>query len=239
MTTPRPNPNPIYDTFAPTALRGRVVVLNAVADDTLAGPLAHELGRLGASVAFCSPNPAALQPVLHELLVVGRHALAIPCDGDHDEIGHAVDRVAQRWGRLDVLMNLATATFPGPAAGVSLAAWHEALDAVLHCSWYFCQAAARHMVPAGGGVIINVTTDEAQRSTAAAPAAAAKAAVGNLAKTLSAEWGPHHIRVNSVLLPAPDAPHPPTVQQVAWAAIFLATDAASYVTGECLDLTLG
>ena len=240
MTTPRPNPNPIYDTFAPTALKGRVALINAVADTALAEPLAHELGRLGASVAICSPNPLAYQPILHELLVLGRHALAFPCDGDYDQITQGVDRVVGRWGKIDLLVNLATLPAEAPAESLTIAAWHATMDQVLHSSWYFCQTAGKHMIARAGGVIVSVLSDEGTRvRPETVHTAAAKAGVSNLTKTLSAEWGRHNIRVNSVLVPGPGVEHRPTLQHVAWATVFLATDAASYITGECLDLTGG
>ena len=238
MTTPRPNPNPIYDTFAPTALKGKVALINAVADTNFAEPLAHELGRLGARVAICSPNPLAYQAILHELLVLGRHGLAFPCDGGHDQITQEVDRLVERWGKIDLLFNLATAPAEGAAETLSLAAWHETMDQVLHSSWYFSQAAAKHMIAHTGGVIVSVLSDEAATARPeTVHGAAAKAGVWNLTKTLSAEWGRHDIRVNSVLVPGPGVEHRPTAQQIAWSTVFLATDAASYITGECLDLT--
>lgn len=130
------------------------------------------------------------------------------------------------------------------------------VNIVLHGTWNFSHAAGVVMIQQGGGNVINIISNSAWLGSAeVVHSASSKAAVWNLTKTLGAEWGKYNIRVNCIVPSAvtewtqsqssPErqerqARRAPlgragTVQEVGWMAVFLASDASSYITGECLD----
>ncbi len=243
MTTPRRRftPNPVFNTFSPTALKGKVVVVNP-AGSTLGEQLAFEMARMGAHLVLSDEQPQRVAHVEQELFIQGRRSLAVECDGrDYDQIVRAVQHTVDIFGRIDVLINCAVeAALPRPAAALPHEVWHTELERTLHGAWYFSQAAGQQMIQQNGGAIINlISVDAWQGAAGLVHAASARAGVWNLTKTLGAEWGAHNVRVNAIGTPRPDAPNSPTWQQVAWLAIFLASDAASYITCECLDLSGG
>ena len=255
MTTPRATPNPIFTTFSPTALKGKVALLNGAAGG-IGQEMALQMARVGASLVLCDRDVEPLKPTAEEIHVLGRRALTLRCEvRDPDQIAQAVERTVAEFGKVDILVNYTPDGPSVPAQELSYDGWHETLNGALHGSWYFSQAAARRMIKQGGGAIVNIVSAEAWTGAAGrVHVASAAAGVWNLTKTLGAEWGKYNIRANCIALPADagglggqwreHAEGQPmrrevTPQEVAWLAIFLASDAASYITGECVDLTGG
>jgi NAD(P)-dependent dehydrogenase (short-subunit alcohol dehydrogenase family) len=174
--------------------------------------------------------------------------------GDSDAVEALAARVENEWGGIDVWVNNAARLMVKPFVETSDEEWHGLLHANLHGYFYGCRAAARRMLATGSGRIINVTS--AARILAVPDFGAyiaAKGAIDALTRTLALELAPHAITVNTVAPGATDTPlnataYTPEVrrnyeeripmgrigtpEEVADTILFLASDAARYVTGQ-------
>ena len=154
---------------------------------------------------------------------------------------------------VDVWVNNAARLLVKPAVETSDDDWHDLLRGNLHGYFYGCRAAARRMIAAGSGSIVNVTSAaRIQAVPGLAAYSAAKGAIEALTKTLALELAPHGVTVNAVAPGATDTQMNAraytaevrrtyeeriplgrigTAEDIAGAVLFLATDAARYVTG--------
>ena len=174
-------------------------------------------------------------------------------------MAEAFDAVEAELGLPDVLVNNAAGNFPVPAEDLSPNGWRAVVDIVLNGT-FFCsrEFGRRHIAAGTPGAIINVGASYAWTGGPGfAHSAAAKAGVKNMTETLAVEWGPYGIRVNSLvpgLMPhvdeveaikgVPDrgkqedrrAPAGRVGQprELGWAATFLASPFARYISGETL-----
>jgi NAD(P)-dependent dehydrogenase (short-subunit alcohol dehydrogenase family) len=183
-----------------------------------------------------------------------------PCDiRDADQIAGAFDAVAADLGLPDVLVNNAAANFPVPAEDMSPNAWRTVVDITLNGT-FLCarEFARRHLAAGTPGSIINVGASYAWTGGPGfAHSAAAKAGVKNMVETLAVEWGPYGIQVNGLvpgLFPHEDMtadiranldrtnekdPCQPAlrvgrVRELGWAATFLASPYARFISGHTL-----
>ena len=176
--------------------------------------------------------------------------------GDRDAVEGLAERVVAEWGGIDVWVNNAARLLVRPVVETSDEDWHGLLRGNLHGYFYGCRAAARRMVAAGSGSIVNITSiARAQGIPGLGAYVAAKGAITALTRTLALEVAPHGVTVNAVAPGATDTPlnahaYTPEVRRtyeeriplgriasaedVAGAVVFLATDAARYVTGQVL-----
>lgn len=218
--------------------------------------------REGAAVVMSGRRADKLDALVKQIESLGGTAVAVP--GDVREESHAracVNAAMDRFGRLDIAFNNAGGTpAMGPVTEVDPAGWQETLDLNLTSAYF----GARHQIPAmvksGGGALI--FTSSFVGSTVGFPGmaayAASKAGLVGLAQTLAVEYGAQGIRANALLPGGIDTPmnvaNTPgaapetrafieglhalkrmgTPQELAEAALFLASDAASFVTGSAL-----
>ena len=173
--------------------------------------------------------------------------------GDAEVLESLAERVAVEWGGIDVWVNNAARLMVRPVVETSDDDWHGLLRANLHGYFYGCRAASRRMVSAGSGSIVNVTSVARSQGIPGLSAyVAAKGAIAALTTTLAVELAPHGVTVNAVAPGATDTQmnahaYPAevrrtyveriplgriaTAEEVAGTVLFLATDAARYVTG--------
>lgn len=248
----------------PTAasLAGRVAAVTGGGAGIGAG-IARAFGAFGAAVAVLERDPATAARTADAIVAAGGTALALPVDvRDADALGAALDATIARLGDLHVLVNNVGGTFHQPFLESAEKGWDALLRLNLKTVLSGTQRAARHMVDAGhGGSIINVVSIEATRAAPGYAAyAAAKAAVVSFTQTAAVELGPHGIRVNALapdicrteglaaMVPAKEQARWPQMiplgraaepEDVAGAAVFLASELGRYVTGVTLHVDGG
>jgi NAD(P)-dependent dehydrogenase (short-subunit alcohol dehydrogenase family) len=213
----------------------------------------------GAQVAVTSRKADACQAVVDEITAAGGSAIAVPGHaGRADEIMRTVDTTVGEFGRLDILVNNA-ATNPqfGPLVDTAESAFDKVNEVNVKGVWLFCREAHRAWMGEHGGTILNIASIGGLKSEPFLGAyGATKAAVVSLTRTLAREMGPQGIRVNAIapglirtdfariLIETPEI-HDRAVSttclgrvgepdEIAGAALFLVSDAASYVTGTVL-----
>jgi len=239
-------------------LSGRVCIVTG-AGQGIGRAIALALAREGAVVAVADIDEKMAGDVAAELRDGGGEAMAATVDvSQRAQVMALVDAVASRFGRIDVLVNNAGIVLMVPTLEITEAQWQEVQDVNLKGALFCSQAAAKVMLRQGSGNIINIASIAAHRSSPGASAySASKAGLLALTGVMAAEWGPHNIRVNSIsptgvetrmglqlrqLNPERferrDARIPlrrnAQVEDVADAAVFLASDRASYITGRDL-----
>ncbi len=218
---------------------------------------ARSLGELGAKVAICGRNAEKLAAAETRLRqdVPGIDVFAAPCDiREVEGIQAFVDGVGEKLGRATILVNNAGGQFPTTAETVSPRGWEAVVRNNLNGTFFMTQAVAtKHMIPARRGRVVNVIANIARGFPGMVHTGAARAGVENMTRTLAVEWAQHNIQLNAV---APGVirttgtdQYPPelvelsrkktpmkrlgTAGEVAELIVYLASDAAHFVTGEC------
>ncbi len=222
--------------------------------------IAVEYARLGAGLVLASRKKEHLEQGEAALRDLGAEVLAVTCDiRDPEQIAAAFDAAAERFGMPGVLVNNAAANFPVPAEDMSPNAWRTVVDITLNGT-FFCarEFARRHLAAGTPGSIVNVGASYAWTGGPGfAHSAAAKAGVKNMVETLAVEWGPYGIQVNG-LVPGmfphedmtadirgnldrtheKDACQPAMrvgrLRELGWAATFLTSPYARFVSGHTL-----
>jgi NAD(P)-dependent dehydrogenase (short-subunit alcohol dehydrogenase family) len=244
-------------------LSDRVAIVTGAASG-LGEAIASGLAAFGADVVLADVNVAGMESVAARICAVGRRALAVPCDVSRaEQVAAMVERALETFGRIDVLVNDAGIGRRAPAVEMTEAQWDEVLAVDLKGAFLCAQAAGRVMIRQGGGRIINIASIAAQVgvSTGNANYAAAKGGLVALTRTLAVEWARHNVLVNAVApthfrtpliehaLQDPDTqayflrniplgrlgePH-----EIVGPVVFLASDAATMVTGVTLNVDGG
>ncbi len=239
----------------PDLLAGRVALVTGGGTGIGAG-ITRAVARHGADIVLASRRRAHLEPMADEVTQLGRQALICRLDvRDRDACDEVVAQALDRFGRIDLLVNNAAGNFLVRAAELTDKGWRAVLDIVLTGTFNMSQAVYPALRDAGGGSIINITTTYVGSGAPfMAHSGAAKAGVLNLTRTLAVEWGADGIRVNAVapglvaetegarrlaesigIVDAYRAQVPlgrlVTIDDVASTVLFLASDAASMITG--------
>jgi NAD(P)-dependent dehydrogenase (short-subunit alcohol dehydrogenase family) len=245
----RPSP------FRTDLLAGQVALVTGGATG-LGLQIAHVLGGHGARIAICSRKEPNLQAAIAVLRDQGIDAIYRVCDvRRHEEVTSVIEDVLATFGRLDVVVNNAAGNFPVPIADLSAGGFKAVVDIDLLGTFNVSKAAYDLWLREHGGAVVNISAAIQYRGMALqAHVVSAKAGIDALTRTCAIEWGANGVRVNVV---APGAMsgtegvnritgddqqrifqnplrRPGSTTEVAEAVLFLASDAASYVTGATL-----
>jgi len=255
-----PAPPPPGASALPAGTYDGDTVLVTGAGTGLGKAIAVEFARLGASIVVASRNPEHLAAGRRAIEALGAEVEVVECDiRDADAVAAAFDAAEERFGLPRVLVNNAAANFPSPAEDLSPNAWRTVVDITLNGTFLVSREFARRHLAAGSTAsIVNVGASYAWTGGPGfAHSAAAKAGVKNMVETLAVEWGPYGIQVNGLgpgLFPHEDMtddirgsldlthekdPLQPAMrvgerQELGWAATFLASPYARFISGHTL-----
>ena len=243
--------------FAPLDLSGRTAVV--VGGTTGIGrALSHGLAQAGADVVPTSRRQAMVDEAAALVEAAGRRTLRIVTDvGDEASIASLLAAAIDEFGKVDILVNCAGRTKRTPTLDLPEQEWQDIMETNLTGTLRACRVFGRHMIERRSGRIINIaslTSFVGMMEVAAY--SASKAAVASLTKSLAIEWSRFGVLVNAIapgvfrtslnqalldttprgreLLMRTPMGRFGCVEELAGAAVFLASDAASFVTGHVL-----
>lgn len=241
-------------------LRGKVALVTGGTRGIGAGIVKAFLGE-GASVAFSGTSEASIASAAAEFAVAGTSHGFVADLSAADAGARLIETVIARFDRIDIVVNNAGVVSRIDEWNITPEEWDRVHDVNLRATFFVAQQAAKSMRDRGGGAILNISSIAGQHGgVAGSPAyASSKAAVIGLTKSLARRFAPHGIRVNC-LAPADietdmTANWPAelrdklnaltplgrfgTTDEVNGAAIFLASDEASFITGQTLSINGG
>jgi NAD(P)-dependent dehydrogenase (short-subunit alcohol dehydrogenase family) len=226
--------------------------------------IAVAFAQAGADVALAARSADGLAETAKQVQDAGREAHLIPADLTSQPTAAAVvDESIQKLGQLDIVVNNAGGSnFVVPFLDLRLSGWDKIVRLNLDTTMWICQAAGAHMTARGTGSVINIASVAGLAAAPfLAPYGAAKAAVVALTKTLAAEWGRSGVRVNALcpgwtatelnrnLWDSPDGGQATIAtvpmgrwgkaEEMAGPAVFLASEASSFMTGQVLAIDGG
>jgi NAD(P)-dependent dehydrogenase (short-subunit alcohol dehydrogenase family) len=239
-------------------LTGKVAVVTG-STKGIGKSIAEELAKSGAQVVISSRKAEAVEAVTRELTEQGLPAFGVPCNiGDKEQLRNLVDSTVAHWGRLDILVcNAASNPVFGPLAKVPDEAFDKIINTNVRSIFWLANMALPQMAERKEGSMIIVSSIAALRgSNVNGLYGVTKAADVNLARSLAVEWGPDNIRVNCILpgliktdfaralwtdeerrkrreamTPLRRLGEPIDIGGI---AVFLASDAARFVTGQTI-----
>jgi NAD(P)-dependent dehydrogenase (short-subunit alcohol dehydrogenase family) len=255
-----PEPPAVGATALPAGTFAAITVFVTGAGTGLGKAIAAEFARLGANIVIASRKQEHLDAGAAAIEAIGASVLTVSCDiRDAEQIAAAFNAAEARFDLPRVLINNAAANFPVPAEDMSPNAWRTVVDITLNGTFLCSREFGRRHIERGvPGSIVNIGASYAWTGGPGfAHSAAAKAGVKNLTETLAVEWGPYGIQVNALvpgLFPHEDMTNDirgnldrtsdkdgcqPALrvgrrQELGWAATFLASPYAQFISGHTL-----
>lgn len=243
-------PNKMFD------LTGKVAIVTG-ASRGIGRSIALGLTENGADVVLCSRNQGDLEPVANEIQKLGQKALCVSADVRKlSQLDLLVKETMNTFKRIDILVNNAGVLLDAPSEKVDEESWDLVMDTNVKGPFFLCQKVGQVLIQQGeGGSIINITSEVVQKVEVNLGAyCPSKAALHGITRILAKEWGRFGIRVNSLapcfvdtvlnaplfakkkefyepkLTGVPLGRHS-VPKDLVGGAVFLASDASSYVTG--------
>ena len=239
-------------------LSGRVAIVTG-GSRGLGREMAEGLAEAGASLMLCARREEWLTPAVNEMREQGFHVEGMLCDvSKPDEVQAVVGKTIEVNGHVDILLNNAGVSWGERPERMPFDKWQKVIDVNLTGAFLFAQAVGREMLKRGSGCIINVSSVSGLQSSADGPYyagyAASKAGLFGLTRELAASWGRQGIRVNAiapgffhsrladaaieyaepVIKARNPIPRVGAAGELKGVAVFLASDASNYITGQTI-----
>jgi dehydrogenase/reductase SDR family protein 4 len=239
-------------------LKGRVALVTG-ATRGIGKSIAEELARAGAKVAICSRKAESCEQTRAELEGQGFEVLAKPCNvSRREELQALVDATTAKWGAVDIVVaNAATNPYYGPLTEISDEAFDKIIANNLKSVLWLAGMTLPGMAARGGGSFILVGSIGGMLANAVIGAyGISKAAGHHLVRNLAAEWGPKNVRVNAIApglvktefaralwedekrrkerIEATPLRRLGEPRDIGGIAVFLASPAAAFITGQCI-----
>jgi len=241
------------------SLKGKKAVITG-ASRGIGAAIAEAYATYGAEVALVSRKLEGLQDVAAKITKSGGKAVPFQTNiKEISELPKLVENVIAEFGQIDILVNNAGGNPAiGPVLDTGEQAWDKLFDLNLKGTFFLSQLVGKQMIASGGGSIINMSSNRGVRpgATGIGPYAISKAAVLMLTKVLASEWGQFKIRVNCIApglvktkfsqalwsdpsyledtISLQPINRIGTPEDIVGAAIYLAGEASSYMTGETI-----
>jgi len=239
-------------------LSGKVAIVTG-GNQGIGLAISRGLAEAGAAVIIANRRAEEGKQAAESLKKDGLHVISIPTDvSDEASIAAMVSNVVKDFGKIDILVNNAGVIIRKAAEEITREDWDHIMNTNLRGAFFCCQLVGREMIKQKKGKIINISSDASQRATAERSVyATSKAGVSHLTRCLAVEWAKHNINVNAI---GPGPTHTPlnkkyyeenpdklqqTVQSIPMgrmgdtsdyigAAVFLASEASNFMTGQTL-----
>jgi len=241
-------------------LSGQVTLVTG-ASRGLGKAIAEVFAEAGAKVALVARDAERLEEVARWLQMTGAECLSLPADvGEEAQVTEVVEKVQKQWGRIDTLVNNAGLISQGPVDEIDPLLWHRILQANLTGAYLCVRAVCPLMQKQAHGRIINVSSVSAQTGGVSGGVhySASKGGMLSMTKTLARDLAPYNVLVNAIapgqidtagarlsedtrkqvekMIPLKRLGR---AEDIAYAALFLASSMANYITGTTLDVNGG
>jgi len=250
--------------FTNDTLKGKNILITG-GGSGLGLAMAKGMAQVGANIAICGRNEEKLQKAVAEIAQFGTNVKSVVCDvRNYEKVGEMMQLLVAEWGLMHGLVNNAAGNFVCASEDLTPNGFKAVVDIVLHGTFNCSQQFGKHWIDnKQSGSILNIVTTYTETGCAfVLPSACAKAGVYALTTTLAYEWGCYGIRVNSIapgpfptegawsrLMPGNDFEqlmekgHPMgrvgRHDELANLAVFLMSDLAAYISGECVVIDGG
>jgi 7-alpha-hydroxysteroid dehydrogenase len=239
----------------------RVAVVTGAGRGIGAGS-ALAFAEAGADVAITARTESQLQEVAAQVEALGRRALVFPADvNDVDNLDRLVEATVKEFGRIDIVVNNAGGTMPGPITETSVRDLEGAFHWTVGTAYALSKAALPHLLASGHGSIVNITSAMGRlRDRGYVAYGTAKAALAHMTRLMAADLAPR-VRVNAVapgsiatsalemvltidelrteMVDRTPLARLGEIEDIALAVLYLASDAGAFVTGKIFEIDGG